>query len=179
MRSIKTWTHLVLKQPKPLSGVDFYKTLYCVETSSKLTVKNLTPEITSLMLPYKLLYQFRNQPFLKSLKLLPIPISVPGGPMTLEEFLESVKNSNPSRQLSETLRSLWWDKKGDWDKAHAIAQTIPSAQGSAVHAYLHRKEGVLWNADYWYARAGRNRPSISLDEEWRQLTEEMLDKFEE
>ena len=95
--------------------------------------------------------------------------------MTLEEFLGSVEDSKPSPQLPETLRSLWWDKKGDWDKAHAIAQTIPTVQGSAVHAYLHRKEGVLWNADYWYARAGRNRPSISLDQEWQQLSEEMLD----
>jgi hypothetical protein len=99
--------------------------------------------------------------------------------MTLEAFLKSVENSNPSPRLSETLRSLWWDKKGDWDKAHSIAQTIPTLQGSAVHAYLHRKEGVLWNADYWYARAGRNRPSIPLDEEWQQLSEEMLETFEE
>ena len=94
--------------------------------------------------------------------------------MTLNEYLESIQNEQPSSDLSETLRSLWWDKKGDWDTAHAVAQEIPTAQGSAVHAYLHREEGVLWNADYWYSRAGRMRPDIPLQEEWQQLAEEML-----
>jgi hypothetical protein len=76
--------------------------------------------------------------------------------------------------MASTLESLWWDGKGDWDRAHAIAQKIPTVQGSAVHAYLHRKEGVLWNADYWYARAGRTRPAVPLEAEWRRLVEEML-----
>jgi hypothetical protein len=73
-----------------------------------------------------------------------------------------------------TLTSLWWDRKGDWNRAHSIAQDIPTAQGSAVHAYLHREEGVLWNADYWYRRAGRPRPGISLEAEWEALVLEML-----
>ena len=94
--------------------------------------------------------------------------------MSVDEFVESIEAERPSAQLSETLTSLWWDKKGDWDKAHAIAQEIPTVQGSAVHAYLHREEGVLWNADYWYARAGRHRPNVPLEEEWRLLVEEML-----
>ena len=94
--------------------------------------------------------------------------------MIYDEYLASIKNAQPSSELSATLRSLWWDKKGDWDRAHSIAQEIPTTQGSAVHAYLHREEGVLWNADYWYARAGRMRPDLSLEEEWRQLVEEML-----
>ena len=94
--------------------------------------------------------------------------------MTFEEFLESINNDLPAPDLAETLTSLWWDKKGDWDRAHAIAQNIPSTRGSAVHAYLHREEGVLWNADYWYSRAGRSRPDIPLEAEWQQLVEEML-----
>jgi hypothetical protein len=94
--------------------------------------------------------------------------------MTFDEYFKSIDNNQPSPQLSETLTSLWWDKKGDWDTAHKIAQDIPTLQGSAVHAYLHREEGVLWNADYWYSRAGRKRPDISLDEEWKLLVEEML-----
>ena len=68
--------------------------------------------------------------------------------MTFDEYLRSIDNVHPSPQLSETLRSLWWDKKGNWNKAHSIAQEIPTVQGSAVHAYLHREEGVVWNADY-------------------------------
>ena len=94
--------------------------------------------------------------------------------MIYDEYLASIKNAQPSSELSATLRSLWWDKKGDWDTAHAIAQEISTTQGSAVHAYLHREEGVLWNADYWYSRAGRMRPDIPLEEEWQLLVEEML-----
>ena len=94
--------------------------------------------------------------------------------MTFDDFIKSIDDDEPSAELSETLTSLWWDKKGDWDTAHSIAQDIPTKQGSAVHAYLHREEGVLWNADYWYSRAGRVRPDISLEEEWKRLVHEML-----
>ena len=94
--------------------------------------------------------------------------------MTFEEFLASIKNDRPASELSDTLTSLWWDKKGDWAQAHAIAQEIPTTQGSAGPAYLHREEGVMWNADYWYARAGRLRPDIPLEAEWEQLVEEMI-----
>ena len=95
--------------------------------------------------------------------------------MTYDEFIKSVADEQPSAGLSETLTSLWWDKKGDWDTAHAIAQEIPTEQGSAVHAYLHREEGVLWNADYWYSRAGRSRPDVPLEAEWQSLVTEMLE----
>jgi hypothetical protein len=94
--------------------------------------------------------------------------------MTFEEYIASIDSAQPASELSDTLTSLWWDKKGDWDHAHAIAQEIPTTQGSAVHAYLHREEGVMWNADYWYARADRMRPDIPLETEWEQLVEEML-----
>jgi hypothetical protein len=94
--------------------------------------------------------------------------------MNLDEYLASIENEQPSSDLSETLTSLWWDKKGDWERAHAVAQAIPTPRGSAVHAYLHREEGVLWNADYWYSRAGRVRPDIPLEVEWKQLVDEML-----
>jgi hypothetical protein len=94
--------------------------------------------------------------------------------MTFDDFIRSIDDDEPPAGLSEILTSLWWDKKGDWDTAHSIAQDIPTVQGSAVHAYLHREEGVLWNADYWYSRAGRVRPDISLEEEWTQLVHEML-----
>jgi hypothetical protein len=94
--------------------------------------------------------------------------------MNFEEYLKSIDNDSPSPQLSETLTSLWYDKKGSWDRAHTIAQDIPTKEGSLVHAYLHREEGVLWNADYWYARAGRKRPDLPLVEEWKLLVEEML-----
>jgi hypothetical protein len=88
--------------------------------------------------------------------------------------MKTMEEGNPPQRIPDTLVSLWWDRKGDWDLAHSIAQRIPTVQGSEVHAYLHREEGVLWNADYWYRRAGRTRPDLSLDEEWRLLVAEML-----
>ena len=95
--------------------------------------------------------------------------------MTLEEFTRGIaQNDAPESALPETLTALWWDRKGDWDRAHTIAQNIPTVEGSAVHAYLHREEGVLWNADYWYRRAGRKRPTVPLAEEWEALVGEML-----
>jgi|GEM_PF-2337380 len=73
--------------------------------------------------------------------------------MDIKTFITGIsQNDAPDPTLSETLKALWWDRKGDWDRAHAIAQDIPTAAGSAVHAYLHREEGVMWNADYWYRR---------------------------
>jgi hypothetical protein len=94
--------------------------------------------------------------------------------MKYDDFLKTIKLDDPPAGLSEVLRSLWWDRKGDWGTAHSIAQASPTVEGSAVHAYLHREEGVLWNADYWYSRAGRKRPEITLEEEWTRLVEEML-----
>jgi hypothetical protein len=94
--------------------------------------------------------------------------------MTFEDFVASIAGPQPPAGMPDTLVSLWWDRKGEWDTAHTIAQEIHTEQGSAVHAYLHREEGVLWNADYWYSRAGRKRRDIPLQEEWRRLVEEML-----
>ena len=96
--------------------------------------------------------------------------------MTLKDFVTSIKNETPSQDFPETLISLWWDRKGDWDRAHSIAQKIMTVQGSAIHAYLHREEGVLWNADYWYRQAGRARPETTLAEEWENLARENLER---
>lgn len=94
--------------------------------------------------------------------------------MTKDQFMATLDDTQPPDQFPGTLISLWWDKKGDWDQAHFIAQNIPTVQGSAVHAYLHREEGVIWNADYWYGRADRERPDIPLEAEWELLVDEML-----
>ena len=75
-------------------------------------------------------------------------------------------------ERAELLRALTIEKEGDWDEAHRIAQVIPSKNGSRVHAYLHRREGDLSNASYWYSRAGVSVPVIDLDEEWQELFDE-------
>lgn len=92
--------------------------------------------------------------------------------MTLDQFKASVKQVAPPTD-SLILKSLWYDARGDWEQAHTIAQEIHTQDGSWIHAYLHRKEGDLGNAQYWYHRAGRKMPSYSLEKEW----EEIVDHF--
>ena len=94
--------------------------------------------------------------------------------MTLKEFKESLGKSNPPGNIKPSLSALWYDAKGNWDKAHTIAQNIQDYSGSWVHAYLHRKEGDQSNASYWYSRTGKKKPDISLDEEWDQIAEQLL-----
>ena len=94
--------------------------------------------------------------------------------MDLTQFRATVAQGAPPEGISFALQTLWWDAKGDWDRAHNCAQQDEGETGSAVHAYLHRKEGDMRNAGGWYSRAGREPPTVSLDEEWRSLTEEML-----
>jgi hypothetical protein len=73
--------------------------------------------------------------------------------------------------MPATLEALWWDAKGDWARAHALVDELETPDGMAVHAYLHRKEGEEWNAEYWYKRAGRKFRRETLDEEWGALVE--------
>lgn len=70
-------------------------------------------------------------------------------------------------------KALELDRNGDWDAAHRIVQGIDSTQSYSIHAYLHRKEGDLSNAQYWYCRAGRLMPDCGLDEEWAELRDEI------
>jgi len=76
------------------------------------------------------------------------------------DFRESIKGNEPSSESSDHLKALWYDAKGDWKKAHEIIQDIDDKNASWIHAYLHRKEGDILNADYWYNRAGKKRPDI-------------------
>ena len=94
--------------------------------------------------------------------------------MTLEEFTASLAAASPPAGLPLAVQGLWWDGKGDWGRAHACAQDQDDRTGAAVHAYLHRKEGDLPNAGYWYARAGRTMPKGTLEAEWRALAAELL-----
>jgi hypothetical protein len=94
--------------------------------------------------------------------------------MDLTAFRASLAHGAPPDGISLPLQTLWWDAKGDWNKAHDCAQQDESADGSAVHAYLHRVEGDLRNAGYWYNRAGRTPRTDPLAAEWDALTREML-----
>jgi hypothetical protein len=89
---------------------------------------------------------------------------------TFEDFLNSLKFDECPSDLSPHLQAMWHDHRGDWDASHTCIQDLPDARAAHIHAYLHRKEGDIWNADYWYRRAKRERPALSLEEEWEQIT---------
>ena len=94
--------------------------------------------------------------------------------MTLAEFRESTKQPQPPPELTAPLRALWHDVRGDWDAAHQVAQDIDDPDGAWIHAYLHRKEGDLANAGYWYRRAKKPECRDSLDAEWASIVTAML-----
>jgi len=94
--------------------------------------------------------------------------------MTLQEFRDSLVRDEPSCELNFALAGLWWDAKGDWNRAHDAAQQDEGPAGAWVHAYLHRKEGDSSNASYWYKRADKIPPQSSLEQEWLDITESLL-----
>ena len=94
--------------------------------------------------------------------------------MTLDEFKASLVGTTPPAAVSAELRALWHDATGNWHEAHEIAQSIDGATGSWIHAYLHRKEGDLGNASYWYRKAGKPQAADSLEEEWNRIVSALL-----
>jgi hypothetical protein len=95
--------------------------------------------------------------------------------VTLDEFKATLTESAPP-SVASPLRALWHDARGDWDAAHAVAQDIDDATGAWIHAYLHRKEGDLGNAAYWYRRAGQPVATDSLDAEWQRIVTALLQR---
>ncbi|MDP4256763.1 MAG: hypothetical protein Q8937_00900 [Bacteroidota bacterium] len=96
--------------------------------------------------------------------------------MELQAFKAMLKADKLPSGIAGCLAALWYDGKNDWEEAHRIAQDIDDRNGAWVHAYLHRKEGDIGNAKYWYTRAGRTMPLHSLDQEWDEIVTEFLKK---
>ena len=97
--------------------------------------------------------------------------------MSFIEFQQSVaRDAAPPADAGLALQALWHDARGDWERAHTCAQEEKSRAGSWVHAYLHRKEGDIGNAGYWYARAGKPNPAagVTLNAEWESIARELL-----
>jgi hypothetical protein len=86
-----------------------------------------------------------------------------------KQFKDSLLTGKLPLDLPVHLKALWYDGRGDWKRAHDLIDQLTDQTSAHVHAYLHRKEGDLWNADYWYKRAGKQRPEISLENEWDQM----------
>ncbi|KPV39181.1 hypothetical protein AN478_12965 [Thiohalorhabdus denitrificans] len=94
--------------------------------------------------------------------------------MDLEGFKATLADDGPPEEVGRPLQALWWEAQGDWEGAHRLAQAEPNRDGAWVHAYLHRKEGDLGNAQYWYSRAARTMAGESLDREWEEIAAALL-----
>ena len=94
--------------------------------------------------------------------------------MNANSFKGSLAAAEPPAGLGMAVQALWWDGKGDWQKAHECAQAQDDAIGAWVHAYLHRVEGDLGNAGYWYRQAGKPFATGSLETEWELMVSALL-----
>ncbi|HEX2533424.1 MAG TPA: hypothetical protein VHK69_06795 [Chitinophagaceae bacterium] len=90
--------------------------------------------------------------------------------MDFVTFRSSITTADMPAGLSPYQQALWQDALGHWGEAHELIQDLPDRTASWIHAYLHRKEGDTGNADYWYSKAGRRRPAVSLEEEWEEIS---------
>jgi hypothetical protein len=94
--------------------------------------------------------------------------------MTPASFKRTIRDAAPPGDLSPALEGLWWAAKGDWNRAHVLVQDDPSRDAAWVHAYLHRVEGDLGNAGYWYRKARRPAGSDPLEIEWEAIAAALL-----
>ncbi|MES2657420.1 MAG: hypothetical protein V4689_02320 [Verrucomicrobiota bacterium] len=97
--------------------------------------------------------------------------------MTAMDLARSAaSDASPPAGISVSANALWFAKAGKWDAAHDLCQDIPGSAGSWIHAYLHREEGDLSNAAYWYSRAGKPVPAstVSLADEWLAIAGDLL-----
>ncbi len=95
--------------------------------------------------------------------------------MNIEEFRR--QNSEQIKSYPLALQALWYDYQDDWHKSHKLIDTQSDRDCAWVHAYLHRQEGDLWNARYWYRRSGRAESKLSLSQEREQITQALLEKI--
>jgi len=95
--------------------------------------------------------------------------------MNIKEFVQSIKDGNKPDRLDPEIEALWIERSGNWQEAHEIVQSLETVEAFRVHAYLHRREGDLGNAQYWYKRAGIKMPEIPLDEEWNRIARSFLE----
>jgi hypothetical protein len=93
--------------------------------------------------------------------------------MTYDELVASLREDAPPHGASEPIRAIWLAKKGEWDGAHRLVDGIHTVMGSRIHAHLHRVEGDLSNAGYWYRRAGVEPETGTLEAEWEKLAREL------
>ena len=94
--------------------------------------------------------------------------------MTPAAFKQSLNRKTPPAGVSTALQALWWSAGGDWDKAHRIVMSGHDRECAWVHAYLHRVEGDLDNAAYWYRQARRKAATGEFSSEWDEIVAALL-----
>jgi len=94
--------------------------------------------------------------------------------MDVATYTRSVKGDAPPSGIVGPLAALWWAKKGEWEKAHRLVMGDDSREAAWVHAYLHRVEGDVSNAGYWYRQAHKPAAQGTLEAEWAAIVREML-----
>lgn len=94
--------------------------------------------------------------------------------MDVNGLKASLAQDAPPPVLSSALQALWWQKKGDWHRAHRCAQDAKGKDGAWANAYLHRVEGDAGNAGGWYRRAEKTPPNATLDAEWEEIAGALL-----
>jgi hypothetical protein len=95
--------------------------------------------------------------------------------VSMADFTASLSGAAPATDLAPPLAALWWAAKGHWDEAHKIVQDEDTTDAAWVHAYLHRVEGDLSNAGYWYRRAGQPVARDSLESEWQRIVAALIE----
>jgi hypothetical protein len=95
--------------------------------------------------------------------------------VNMADYRASLSGATPAPGLDAPLAALWWAAKGKWDEAHKIVQDEDDANSARVHAYLHRVEGDLGNAGYWYRQAGQPVTTGSLETEWERIGSALLE----
>ena len=94
--------------------------------------------------------------------------------MDLDSFKRSIDGDAPPAGIGKAAEALWHLAKGDWDRAHKVAQAEDDQDGAWVHAHLHRVEGDESNAGYWYRKAGQPHAEVSLEAEWDEIARALL-----
>jgi hypothetical protein len=94
--------------------------------------------------------------------------------MQFEAFKQSLQRPTPPEGVSVYLIAMWHEGRKEWDRAHHLVDELEDTTSCWVHAYLHRKEGDIGNADYWYRKANKKRPDTTLDEEWENIVKALL-----
>lgn len=70
---------------------------------------------------------------------------------------------------SKHIQALELISQGNWESAHELMQDEHDTLAFQIHGYLHREEGDVSNANYWYNRAGKIQPKNTLEQELERL----------